>query len=248
MADSTAVARTDDIPDIIRLALDKNLAPEQLEKMLGMVERMDARAERHEDKKAELSYAEAFLSFQSEVPAINKIRSVKGKLKFSYAGHDDVMKVIQPYLTKNNLSLSYSTKESQRPDSLTIVCRVRHGSYYEDTEFVCPVPKELTVTGTQKAGAALQYAKRYATGAALNLTFADEDDETKLLSNTQEDTDAEIIINEDQVKELEKLIKSAGSDTTVVLSHYQVKSLTEMNEPSYRHLKEILEQRVKGKK
>lgn len=242
MNNETAISVRTEPVNLVQLAIDRGVAADQLEKLVAL-------AERTADRQAEIEFAESKVRFQAEVPPIKKVRKVGSakKLSFKYAGYDDVIKTIQPYLTKNRISISFNTEESKtdRQDSLAVVCRIRVGSYYEDTRFVCPIPKELTVTGTQKVGAALQYAKRYALGAALGLVFADEDDESTLLSNTGGDDDIEVIINDEQVKEVEQLIKDVGADRVAILAHYKINKLEEMNEPSYRNLKSNLEPRRK---
>jgi len=88
-------------------------------------------------------------------------------------GLDDIMAVAQPVLSKYGLSVSYSA--SIEGGHLRAVCTVRKGCHSEKSEITLPVPTQMKVNDTQKMGAALSYAKRYALCAALNITVTDQD-------------------------------------------------------------------------
>lgn len=137
---------------------------------------MDLQRQWKQDQAAD-DFAEAMALFQDECPAVIKSRSASfgGKSAYTFASLDDIMHAIRPLLSKHGLTVSFSA--DIRDGMIRVVCKVRRGRHVEESETTLPVPSDMRVNDTQKMGAAMSYAKRYALCAALNITVTDRDDD-----------------------------------------------------------------------
>lgn len=165
---------------ILAHMVERGVEPDKLSAYLDFVERVAAR-------QAAERFAEALAAFQSEVPAVLKDRKAEaGRGKdgqpskfggYNYASLDDVMAVAGPVMARHGITVGFDTQHEAGKDaaSLKVVVRVRVGSHFEDKTFLTPVPVDMFVNQTQKFGAALTYAKRYALCAALNIVTTDQD-------------------------------------------------------------------------
>jgi hypothetical protein len=186
--------------------------PDKIEKLMGLVERWEAR-------QAEKAYGDALAKFQGLCPTVFKRRQAgdddpnrKGGLKYTFASFDDVMREASPILAECGISVTFDTEHTVTGEgdaklgTITIKCRVRVGGHFEDHKFTAPVPAGLRVSDTQVYGAGLSYLKRYALCAALNIVVTDEDTDAAGLME---------YLTAEQVKELERLIaeRAARSNT-----------------------------------
>jgi len=129
-----------------------------------------------EDRIAAENYGFAVAKFQAKCPQIQKLRTVdfgggKGPV---YASLDDIMAVVKPILAECGLAVSFTAGMTD-DGKLTAKCIVRHGRHCEESAITLPVPTQLRVNDSQRLGAALSYAKRYALTCALNIVVSDED-------------------------------------------------------------------------
>lgn len=142
-----------------------------VEKLGQMMELQD----RWEKKEAAKSWGQALARFQAECPPVGKDKDAgSGNFQYRYAGYEDVMRVISPVLANCGLTISFSS-EPVGEAKIKITCYITHETHTESREFTCPVPSQMKVNDTQKMGAALSYAKRYALVAALNIVVSGED-------------------------------------------------------------------------
>lgn len=131
--------------------------------------------ERYEKNRAAEVYGQAITAFQRKCPAIHKGRKVDaGPLRYQYASFDDVMAQAGPVLAECGIAVAFSTEANEHGIRVTV--RLRVGIHSEEYTLDVPVP-EMKVNNTQRYGAALSYAKRYALCAALNIVVTDEDDD-----------------------------------------------------------------------
>jgi hypothetical protein len=182
---------------LVERAIEKGVDVAQLQGLVDLARQMkqDAAAEQ---------FALALASYQAEVPTVFKRRTAKiktsggGEYSYGFASYDDVMRVAGPVLAKHKIAVSFSTEQVQ--NMLKVVCRIRVGTHFEDHPFTVPIPA-MSVNDTQKFGAALAYAKRYAFCAATNTVVTDEDTDAEALVDT---------ITEGQAKELDALMVKKG--------------------------------------
>lgn len=163
---------------LIQMAVEQNADPDRLEKLMALQERWQANC-------AAEAFADAVAAFQAECPQIKKARQINlgGGQGPSYASIDDIMQQVQPLLTRHGLSVAYSADIAEG-GKLHATCTIRKGSHREVSNITLPVPQQMKVNDTQKMGAALSYAKRYALCAALNITVTDQDRDAGGLEQT----------------------------------------------------------------
>jgi hypothetical protein len=192
---------------LIDRALERGLDPGQLYEL----------AQKWEQDRAASAFATALATFQARCPQITKRRQMdlgggKGPL---YASIDDIMREVKPLLAECGLSVTFSASITEG-GHLTAKCLVHHGRHVEESEITLPVPSSMRVNDTQKMGAALSYAKRYALCAALNIVVTDEDQDGGGLCET---------INEEQIATLREWIADTESSEVGFLKYMGVTSL-----------------------
>lgn len=188
---------------MIAMAVQSKADPAQLEKLTDL-------AERWAKTQAAERFSVSLAKFQSLCPIIQKKRGVSmtrgASPDYHYASLEDIMRIVQPILAVCELSVTYSASINDK-GLLTATCLVRCGSHSQESSITLPVPSQMRVNDTQKLGAALQYAKRYALCAALNITVGDEDnDASQLHANTI--TDQQAITISDMLEQLPADVKT----------------------------------------
>ena len=237
-SESRELAQTPTNPmQLLQLAMSGDVDVAKLERLMELQERW-------EQKQAREAFNAAIAEFQGSVPEIEKKRGVKmtrgdGPADYYYASLDDIMRTIKPYLVSCGISVSFSA-EVLDTGNLHVECSVRCGSHAESSHMTLPIPAEMRVNATQKMGAAMSYAKRYALCAALNLVIADEDNDAAVLSD---------FIDDAQKRELKRLIDESGADVARFLAKFEVDELAEMTVSQYREAVPLLQAKLsmKGK-
>ena len=220
----TPAAVNPDPMRLIELAVSNGTDVDKLSKLMDLQERWEAaRAAEH--------FATQIAAFQAECPIIKKTRKAD---RFTYAGYDDIDRVIRPLLAKRGISVGFDTEHKQETGTLMATCIVRCGAHSERYTFTCPVPS-IKVSEAQQYGAALSYVKRYALQAALNIVVSDEDNEPKMVEP----------ITKEQAIELQDLIENTGSDLARFLEWGGVESLDEMPAAKYDRAVKMLKAKVK---
>lgn len=179
---------------LIKLALGKGMAVENLGKLMDL-------QERHERNEAAKEFAVAIADFQAEMPAVlkgNPVNDKSGKLMYTFASHEDIMEIAQPILSKHGIAVTFDTEIT--PDKLMkTTCHVRVGIHVEHTTMALALPQIPNANDAQKAGGALSYGQRYAMKAALNIRITGEDkrDGADIVEN----------LNEQQIQQINNLLE-----------------------------------------
>lgn len=226
---STDLATTAPTPlTILSAAVASGIDPDKLGRLMEL-------AEGWEKNRAAERFADAVSQFQAECPVIFKSRTAKVKdWQYAFASYDDVMREAAPVLAKCGIALTFSTEPA--PGGLKVTCRVRVGTHYEDHALTVPLP-QMTVNDTQRFGAALSYAKRYALCAALNIVVTDEDDDAVTqLTN----------IDEAQRAELERLIGEKNVDMPRFLAWAGVDDLARLPAADFPKALDMLRRKKGG--
>ena len=190
--------------------------------------------------RARESFATAFAAFQAECPPVGKSDTVRLKGgSYDFAPLDHVMRCVQPHLTKHGLTVSFDVSAIE--GGFIATCLVQHGTHTERRSVPVIVPREMSVNSTQKMGAALTYAKRYALCAALNIVVTNEDDDAQSVT-----TDVPTITQE-QAAALDDLVQLGEFDRAQVLPFYHVKKWAELRADRYEAVKEQLERKCAAK-
>lgn len=181
-----------------------------------MQQLMELKREWDRDRAAE-AYAAAISEFQRKCPQIHKGRKPMSGPAYTYASYDDVMAVAAPILAECGIAVTFSTEQVDK--SIRMNCRLRVGTHVEDHAFTVPIP-DMRVNETQKFGAALSYAKRYALQGALNIVVTDEDtDAANLHAKT---------ITGEQVDALSNEIDRRQADPNRFLAAFGIEALCDM--------------------
>lgn len=172
--DTAVAARVEQTPlTLIESAVQSGTSPEALSQLMDLQERW-------ESKQAKIAFDSAVAAFQRDCPPIIKSKSVNlGGGGYQYAPYEDIMHTIGPALANNGLSLSFDSAFQE--SMLTVTCFVSGHGHTRDTSVTLPLPGQMRVNDTQKAGAGLSYGKRYAVINALNLSVVGEDSDAARL-------------------------------------------------------------------
>lgn len=227
----------DSATDLLRIAVEKGATVEQLNALVDLHERMEAR-------QARKLFAEAMRKFQAECPSIKHERTAKistkggGSYSYTYAELDVIARVINPILAKHGLS--YRWDMSADKGILTCVCTVSHeAGHSERSTFVVPVDNPSAMNDQQKVGAAMTFAQRRSLSAALGLTTTDDDPDAG-------DSDP-TTIEPDQITAIEDLIAETKVNTARFLEYLGVKEIAHIRKSRYAEAVAALEQK-RGRK
>lgn len=212
--EAAPLATTDPTPmQLLRALIDgaseKGIDPAQLRELMQL--QRDWQADR-----AREAFADAMAEFQGRCPQIVKRRGVSltggGRADYKYASLDDIMRIVQPILSDCGVSVSFSASISEN-GMIDVTCTLRRGIHAEPHTMSVPAPAQMRVNDTQKVGAALSYAKRYALCAALNIQVVDEDTDAVGLGEK---------VNEKQAATIRDLIQESGADEAGFLEWMKV--------------------------
>jgi hypothetical protein len=229
-AEPTAVATTngpDQVMGLLQTAMSSGMAPEQVEKLVDLYERLQAR-------QAEQQFAAAMAAFQAEVPPISKNREVNtGRYSYDYAELDHIAAVIRPILEEHGLS--YTWESEQHDGRMVVSCILRHsGGHSTRTTFTVPVDTASRMNAQQATASALSYARRYALILVLGLTTTGERDDDGVAAGSQTITDT-------QAADLQAMASEVGADEAKFLAYLRVGSFNSIAEKDYPRALKALE-------
>lgn len=207
-----------DIASLLRLAIEKNIGVEALERLTALHERIS-------DRQAARAFADALARFQAACPAIPKSQTAKiatrsgGGYSYTYANLDDIVRVAKPLLAAEGLAYGWDSETAS--GQLTCICTLRHvEGHREASRFTLPVENASAMSDQQKHGAALTYARRQSLVQVLGLTTTD-------LDNDAGDSNPEPV-SEAQSQQLDELIDDAGVNRKRFLAWLRVESVSEV--------------------
>lgn len=152
----------------------------------------------------------AMLAVQKDLPRIVKT-AWNPHTKSKYARLEDVLKEIEPVLTKHNMVLTFGMADSPKEDHYRIICDVMHAApepaisghtrqYFVDIGAdVAGAKGGGTKSLAQGSGSSISYGRRYLLGLIFNLAMVGEDKDGA--------GGQQAVITGDQLAELEALLK-----------------------------------------
>lgn len=180
---------------ILEQAIAKGVDIDQLEKLMGLVERW----KKEEQRKA---YLDALSLFQELVPVIKKnklakINSQKGNYSYKYSDLGNIGSQIKKAMKDCGLSHRWSINETG--GKIKVTCLISHKEGH--TEIGAEMEAEKDNTGgkndIQQKGSTVSYLQRYTLIGSLGLTIEGEDNDGKNHSTTNqpqpEPTEEEIL-------------------------------------------------------
>ena len=132
--------------------------------------------ERNEQIVAQKNFAHAITTFQSICPPVPKTKPVKNKngvIMYRFADYADLMTIVQPYLTQLEIVPTFTF--DQIGPQMFACCRIRVGTWQEETRVPAAIPAILNANEAQNCGGATSFGKRYSLIAALNIRVVGED-------------------------------------------------------------------------
>lgn len=164
---------TVDVQALISQGLDKGANIEVMERLFAMAKEADA-------IRAKRAFFEALAKFQSKMGTITKGKTVNfinktGRVtNYSYAPLEDIVSQVKDKLKENGFS--YTLKAAQDLTSVSITCEAHHeAGHTEISPVIVQIDADAYMSGPQKVGAAITYAKRYAFCNAFGIMTGDED-------------------------------------------------------------------------
>lgn len=183
-----SVQEDQSVNSFIQQAIEKGLPVETMEKLFNLREKVKAEF-------AKEQFTIAMSKFQEDCPVIEKKKVVndkQGKERYRYAPLDSIVSQVKKPLGANNLSYKFDTIDEEK--FLTVVCIVTHVlGHSQSSSFKIPIDNEEYMSVSQKYGARVTFAKRYAFCNALGILTGDEDNDaneektktSKLLSDEE---------------------------------------------------------------
>jgi hypothetical protein len=198
---------------LVQFALDRDLSPELLERLIALEERVS-------ERNARAAFFEALSGFQGDCPQIKKAKTAKivtktgGAYSYTYAPLDEITRTIRAPLQRHGLSYSWDSEIAG--GVLTATCILRHiDGHAERATFSAPVGTDAKMSDAQKHGAALTYARRQSLESVLGLSTSDDTDAPGSDSET---------ISESQAADLRALAEDVGADKPAFLRWLGVES------------------------
>jgi hypothetical protein len=157
---------------MLQSAIDKGASADDLGKLCTLYERMEAIT-------AAKQFAKAFAALQNELPAVQATKPVPakdGSIKYRYASYSEIMRQIQPLLSKHGFSVRFSSENDA--NRVTMECTLMHiGGHAVTNRFSVRVGAgPHGASESQADGSAASYAQRGALCDALNVVVRIDDD------------------------------------------------------------------------
>lgn len=209
--------------DIMTAALNKGFSIDDLERLMVLRDKNDS----FEAKKA---YTEAMAAFKADPPVIEKDRTVTyqagGKeVTYNHASLANVTEKINAGLGKHGLSAGWVTIQNDK--GITVTCTITHkAGHSESTSLTAAPDNSGSKNAIQAVGSTISYLERYTLLALTGLATAEMDDDGDK---------AEIeYINQDQVIEINDLLKETKTNLQGFLNFVGAKTVEEITSKNYQ--------------
>ena len=235
------------VEGLISQGLRVNASVETMEKLMAM--RREIRAERSKE-----AFDAAMAQFQSECPIITKEKVVKDKYgaeRYRYAPLDSIVGQVKNALAKNGFS--YYFDEIKDDKYVAAVCTVTHvQGFQKQSTFKVEIGNEEYMTNTQKYGARMTFAKRYAFCNAFGIMTGDEDTDANDTEEEKTQPEAKPTgnpggITKAQLDTVEDLVQKLGGTIEELegkIIQTQKKSISELSLESGKKLIDALRKRL----
>lgn len=167
-----------------------------------------------------INYNNDFALMSKEIPVI--ARTKKTHTTF-YAPLEDIVKAVQPILSKYGFSISFTT-EQQGLEAVTVNCILQHKDGHS-TKTALTLPTKAvnnSMNAMQAIGAAISYGKRYTICGILNIATAQDDDNNGFALNVRAESAKKPISDE----ELTKGIQAINAKTYTLEKLFNARDLT----------------------
>lgn len=207
--DTGAFSDGNPIGEMLQALTDRGVTPDTV----GAMERLTDLYIKMEDRNAAKAFTKAKSALQAELEPIIADKMVPNRGK--YATYRQMMKFLQPYLTKHEFSVSCPQSADER--TITATCRLSYGEFTESTPFTVRI--EPTAKGgmtlASADGGTFTTAQRRAVMAALNIVIEDERDDARMLG---------AFISSEQAESLRTRVAATNADEKKFFARAQAES------------------------
>jgi hypothetical protein len=154
---------------------DASVDVAKLRELLEMRDRERARV-------AALAYRTAMSQCQAELEAVRS-DAFNPQTRSKYATLANVDRVVRPVFTRHGLSVSFNTAETDKTDSVRVICTVAHIAGHTENFFL-DMPTDgkgikgnAMMTATHSLASAISYSRRYLLCMAFGVAISNEDDD-----------------------------------------------------------------------
>lgn len=187
--------------------------------------------ERMQDRDAERQFNAAFVKLQSEIPVIVASSEIPNRGK--YERFEDVMRQIQPALTANGFTVSFS--QSFTDNRIVETCHLKHAAGHSQQNSFGVRLGGRADSETQADCKASTTAKRNALLNALNIVVRQDcmqnEDDARIVGET---------VTQAQANELRERVKACGADEGAFLGYAAAKSYEDIGAGRYSDLDAML--------
>ena len=168
---------------------------------------------------AVINYNNDFALMSKEIPVIAKSKKAHTT---SYAPLEDIVKVVQPILSKYGFSVSFTTNQDGL-DAVTVNCSLQHkDGHSTSTSLMLPTKAvNNSMNAMQAIGAAISYGKRYTICGILNIATAQDDDNNGFAVNAKIES-AKRPVSDKQLATAIEQINNKERDLTEFLNRYDL--------------------------
>jgi hypothetical protein len=216
---------------LVQAAMNPNVDPDKMERMLALYERMESR-------KAHSEFDNALAVMLPKLPEIGKRGEAKNgeKKLYTFARWEDINRAIKPILAEHGFALTFRTDVHENGVLVTGI--LSRGGHSRETSLLVPFENSGAKNDTQARGSSTSYGKRYTAAALLNLVTSDEPDNDGA-GGPQE------TIGPEQMTELDDLLKRSKSDRTKFFAHIKVEGMADITVKQFPAVKKLLERKLK---
>lgn len=168
--------QADAVLSLLASSIERGLAPEALEKLVALQERVMASASKQ-------AYYNAMKAFQAKCPVVGKnrtakIRSRKGEESSYEYGFADLACVADTIRALcKEFGFSYRWDQKWDGKVIEVTCTVNHvAGHSEVTTFAVPIDSGAVMSDMQKFAAATTFARRHSLVLAFGLSIGDDQD------------------------------------------------------------------------
>lgn len=152
--------------EMLGQAIEKGLAADTIDKLMGLAERWDR-------VNARKAFDQAIAAAKAEIPVIAK--TATGHNSKKYADFASIARTVDPILSKHGLSYRFRTNQDDK--LIRVTCVLSHeAGHSEETTLAGPADQTGNKNAIQAIGSTLTYLQRYSLVQALGLAAAEDDD------------------------------------------------------------------------
>jgi hypothetical protein len=228
---------------IAKMATDPNCDVDKFERLV----RLNIEVEKgRRDELLHVQFNEAMSRAQAKMVAIVKDKD-NSQTRSKYASYAALDRAVRPIYTNEGLNLTFDEGETNKPEHVRVLCAVSLGGYTRNYHVDMPADGKGAkggdvMTKTHATGSAFTYGQRNLLKLIFNLATIDADDDGNRAGNEA------AMINETQLKAIEKLIVETGADIKKFCEYMGVERLEEILAKHYNNAMAALRKKAKAEK